>query len=99
MKWNPFLNAAAAVLYIGAVALFMRYIESIRADTPDTFIDGIGFLSLFVTSAAVMAFLFFYRPAALLIEHKQAEAVAYFLKTLAIFGTVTVVALTLASLQ
>ena len=99
MQWNPFLNAAAAVAYIGALSLFMRNIESIRADTPDTFIDGVGFLSLFVTSAAVMAFLFFYRPVALLIEHRQAEAVAYFLKTLGIFGAVTVVVLTLVSQQ
>lgn len=99
MKWNPFINAALAVLYIGAVALFMRFIESIRHDTPDTFIDGIGFLSLFVTSAAVMAFLFFYRPLVLLLEHRQHEAVMYFLKTLGIFAAITVCALTAVSLQ
>jgi NADH:ubiquinone oxidoreductase subunit 6 (subunit J) len=99
MKWNPLLNAAAASAYIGAVAVFMGFIESIRHDTPDTLLDGMGFISLFVFSAAVMAFLFFYQPALKLLENKRAEAVAYFLKTLAIFGAITVAVLALVSLQ
>ncbi|MES2994531.1 MAG: hypothetical protein V4681_00645 [Patescibacteria group bacterium] len=99
MKWNPFLNAGAAAAYIGAVALFMQFIESIRHDTPDTMLDGMGFISLFVFSAAVMAFLFFYQPALRLIENKKAEAVSYFLQTLGMFGAITVVVLTLGSLQ
>ena len=99
MKWNPFVNAAAAAAYIGAVALFMQFIESLRHDTPDTMIDGMGFISLFVFSVAVMAFLFFYQPAVRLIENKKGEAVSYFLQTLGIFGAITVVVLTLASLQ
>jgi len=88
-----------ALAYIGAVALFMRFIESLRHDTPDTLLDGMGFISLFVLSAAVMAFLFLYQPLVRLIEGKRAEAVAYFLKTLAVFGLVTAALLTLASLQ
>jgi len=99
MKWNPFLNAVAAAAYIGAVALFMRFIESIRHDTPDTYVDGMGFISLFVFSVAVMAFLFFYQPAVRLIENKKAEAASYFLKTLGIFGVITIVLLTFVSLQ
>ena len=99
MKWNPFMNAAASAAYIGAVALFMQFIESIRHDTPDTLLDGMGFISLFVFSAAVMAFLLFYQPALRLIENKKTEAVSYFVQTLGIFGVITVVVLTLASLQ
>lgn len=99
MKWNPFLNAVAASAYIGCVALFMHFIESIRHDTPDTLVDGMGFISLFVFSAAIMAFLFFYQPTLKLLENKKAEAVSYFLKTLGIFGAITVGVLTLASLQ
>lgn len=99
MKWNPFLNAGLAVAYIGVVSVFLRFIESIRHDTPDTWIDGVGFMSLFVFSAAVMAFLFFYQPVLLLVENKKAEAVSYFLQTLGLFGIVTVIVLTLASLQ
>lgn len=99
MKWNPFFNAAAAAVYIGAVVLFMRFIESLRHDTPDTLLDGMGMISLFVFSAATMSFLFFYQPVLKLLENKRAEAVAYFLKTLGIFGAITIVVLTLVSLQ
>lgn len=99
MKWNPFINATLAVIYIGAMAMFMRFIESLRHDTPDTLVDGMGAMSLFVFSAAIMAFLFFYQPLVLLAENKRAEALSYFLKTLGIFGTITLVVLTLASLR
>jgi hypothetical protein len=99
MKWNPFINAVAALAYIGAVVTFMHFIESLRHDTPDTFVDGMGFISLLVFSAAVMAFLFFYQPILRLVEHKQAEALSYFLKTLGIFGVITILVLTLTSLQ
>ena len=99
MKWNPALNALAAIAYIGAISAFLRFIESIRHDTPDTWFDGMGLLSLLVFSASVMAFLFFYQPVLLLIEKRKAEAVSYFLKTLAIFGVITAILLTLVSLQ
>lgn len=99
MHCHPVLNAFVALSYIGAVALFMRFIESIRHDTPDTLLDGIGILSLVVCSAAVMAFLFFYQPVVLLLQHKQTAALTYFLKTLGIFATLTIATLTLVSLQ
>lgn len=99
MKWNPFLNAIAAAAYISVVALFMQFIQSLRHDTPDTLLDGMGVMSLFVFSAAVMAFLFFYQPALRLIENRRAEAISYFLKTLLIFGLITIVLLTLVSIQ
>ena len=99
MKWNPFVNALAASAYIGAIAVFLRFIESLRHDTSDTLLDGMGFISLFVFSAAVMAFLFFYRPLLLLIEDKKSEAMTYFIKMLVTFGIVTAVLLTLVSVQ
>jgi hypothetical protein len=37
-----------------------------------------------------MAFLFFYRPAVLLVQSKRDEAVYFFLKTLGTFGAITV---------
>jgi hypothetical protein len=77
----------------------MRFIESIRHDTPDTFFDGIGFLSLFVLSVATMAFLFFYQPAVFLLEHKHKEAFLYLVKMLGTFGLITICALTVASVQ
>ena len=99
MKWNPLINALCALAYIGIVVLFMHFIETLRHDTPDTLLDGIGMLSLLVCSAAIMAFLFFYQPLVRLVENKKSEAVSYFLQTLGIFGAVTAVVLTLVSLQ
>jgi hypothetical protein len=99
MRWSPYLSAAAATAYIGAVVLFMHFIESIRHDTPDTLVDGMGFISLFVFSAATMAFLFFYRPVILLTENKRVEAISYFLKTLVTFGVITIGVLVLVSTQ
>lgn len=99
IKWNPLLSALAAAAYIGVVAAFMHFITSLRHDTPDTLLDGIGILSLFVFSAAVMGFLFFYQPVLKLIENKRTEAVSYFVTTLGIFGAITIAVLTLVSLQ
>lgn len=99
MRWNPFWSAFAAAAYIALLALFLRYIELVRHDTPDTILDGIAFLSLFVFSAATMAFLFFYEPVRLLVEGRKAAAASYFVKTLGIFGATTAAALTLTSLQ
>lgn len=93
------MNATAAFVYIGAVAFFLHFTASVRHDTPDTLLDGMAFISLVVFSAAIMAFLIFYQPVVMLIEHTKAEAVSYFLKTVAIFGALTVLALTFASLQ
>ena len=99
MRAHPFWNAAGAAAYIGAVVLFINYISSTRANTPDTLLDSMGFISLVVFSAAVMAFLFFYQPVALLIEGKRKEAGAYFLTTLLIFGAIVVALLLVVSLQ
>jgi hypothetical protein len=99
MQANPYAYAVAALSYIAVVALFMRFIETLRHDTPDTLVDGMGFLSLFVLSVATMAFLFFYQPVVLLLEHKKREAVTFFLKTLFTFGASTTMVLTVVILQ
>ena len=91
MKWNPFVNAVLAAGYIAAVVFLIHYISSIRHDTPDTILDGLAFLSLLVLSVSVMGFLFFYRPAILILDSKREEGVRYFLTTLATFGVITVV--------
>ncbi|MDE2020127.1 MAG: hypothetical protein KGJ13_07320 [Patescibacteria group bacterium] len=99
MRWNPLFNAAGAAAYIGGVAALVRFISSFRANTPDTFLDSMAFLSLLVFSAAVMGFLFFYRPVALMIENQKKEALIYFLKTLGFFGVITALAVITMSLQ
>lgn len=99
MRWNPLLNAVGATTYIGAVALLMQFIQSLRHDTPDTPLDGMGVLSLLVFSAAVMALLFFYQPIVLLSENKQKEALSHFGKTLGAFGVITMCLFVLISLR
>jgi hypothetical protein len=48
-------------------------------------------LSLFTLSAAVMAFIFGYQPLLLFLEDKKKDAVSLFLKTVAIFGSITII--------
>ena len=89
MRWNPFINAAGAAAYIWGIGLLIHHISSLHHDTPDNLVCSIAALSLLVFSAAVMGFLFFYRPAVLLVENKRDEAVSFFLKTLGTFGVIT----------
>lgn len=99
MRLNPILNAAGAAVYIGAVVFFMQFLQSLGPDTPDTPLVGMGMLSLLVFFAAVMAFFFFYQPIVLLIDGKKKEALSYFLKTLGVFGVITICLFVLISLQ
>ena len=89
MRWNPYLHAVAATAYIGAIGSLIRYISSLKHDTPDTIITSMTALSMVVFSVAVMGFLFFYRPITLLIEQKKGESVIFFAKTLLTFGVIT----------
>jgi hypothetical protein len=89
MKWNPYFNALGVALYILGLGLLIEHISSLHSDTPDNLIGTISAFSLFTFTAAVMAFLFFYRPVALLIENRKEEAIIFFLKTLGTFGVIT----------
>ncbi len=91
MRWNPFLNALVAAVYVWSIGLLIHHIASLHQDTPDNVIGSISAISLVVFSAAVMGFLFFYQPVVLLIENKKNEALAYFLKTLGTFGIITII--------
>ena len=86
MRWNPFCNAVGAAAYVWGIGLLIHHISSLHHDTPDNLIGSVAAFSLVTFSAAVMAFLFFYRPVALLTEGKREEAVFFFLKTLGTFG-------------
>jgi hypothetical protein len=92
MKWNPYINALAAAVYIALIGFLISYIGSLHRDTPDNLIGTLTAISLMVFSAATMAFLFFYRPVALLFENKKEEAISFFLKTLGTFGVITLLA-------
>lgn len=92
MKHNPFVHGIGASVYILGLVLLINHIAALHHDTPDNLLGSIAALSLFVFSAATMAFLFFYRPVVLLIDNKKTEAVSFFLKTLGTFGLITLLA-------
>lgn len=91
MSKNPIINALSASAYIVLVTSIINLVSQTQKNKPDTFFAPAAFLSLLTLSAAVMAYLFFYQPLQLLIEGKKKEAVNLFVKTVGIFGAVTVV--------
>ena len=93
---SPIFHAAAALLYIGAVASLVTSIERMALPEPPPMLAVMFFLSLFTLSAAVMGYLFCSRPAMLLIAGEKAEAMRFFFATLGYFALfVLVFALTL----
>ncbi len=86
MKYYAILNALSATGYITLVVLLLQWLETFLSNTPDTLVGGVGAISLFTFSGAVMAFLFFYQPIAKLIDHQPKQALLYFLTTLGAFG-------------
>lgn len=62
-----------------------------KPNTPDTFLDPVIFLSIFVLSAAVMGYLFVGEPLQLYLRGERKEAVSFFLKTVASFAIITLV--------
>lgn len=88
MTRNPFINALAAFGYIAAIILVLFYGPIVDGELDNTVLLPITMLSLFVFSAASMAYIFLYQPVVLVIDGKQKEAVSLFLSTLGIFGTI-----------
>jgi hypothetical protein len=93
MTKNPFLNACAAIAYISVVASFLFYGSRFVGPSEDTVLAPITMLSLFVFSAAVMAYIFFYQPVQMYFDGEKKQALSLFLKTLLSFGVVTIVLL------
>lgn len=89
MTKNPFINAVAASVYIAAVASLMFYGGKIFPPK-DTILTPIAVLSLFTLSAAMMGYLFLYQPIMLFLDGHKKNAVNLFLRTVAVFGGITV---------
>ena len=99
MSKNPLLNAGVAIVYIILVASVMYYGPQL-AGPIDGVIVPIALLSLFVLSAVVMGFLFLYEPMQLYFSGEKKEAIRILVKTIAIFGSITILLLlTLFSLN
>lgn len=94
MTKNPLINALAALLYIALVASVMFYGISHTAPVKSVIVP-IAMISLFTLSAAVMGYLFLYQPLQLYLDGKKKAAVHLFLQTVAVFGGITTLILTL----
>ncbi len=97
---NPYLNAVFAAAYIVGLVLVINTIMSFTKDSAETVLIPMTMLSLFVLSAAVMGFLFMFRPAQLYIDGAKKEAIQFFGKTVATFAcfaVLSVIALVVAA--
>ena len=97
MSKNPIINGLSAASYIAIVVTVINFISQTHKNKPDTAFAPVVFLSLLTLSVTVMAYLFFYQPLQLFIEGKKKEAVNLFVKTVGIFGGITVMTLILLS--
>jgi len=94
MTKNPLVNAMAALLYILLIVSVMFFAP--KNDAAMGVLAPVVALSLFTLSAAVMGYLFLYQPIQLYFDGKKKQAVDLFLKTVAVFGAITVAVLLLA---
>lgn len=95
MSKNPVINALGASAYIVLVVCVMTFVTQPLKNKPDTLFSPIAVLFVLTLSAAVMSFLFFYQPVTLLTEGKKREAVDLFIKTVVVFGIITMIFLIL----
>ena len=93
------LNAIAAFVYILAVVLVMSSLERLTGGREDGLLAPVAFLSLFTLSAAVMASLFFGKPAMLYVDGKKKEALMMLCWTIGTFAVIAVGALALMILS
>ena len=91
MSRNPIINALSASGYILLIAVIINLVSQTQKNKPDTFFAPVAFMSLLTFSVSVMAFIFFYQPLQLFIEGKKKEAINLFIKTVGIFGVVTLI--------
>ena len=90
---NPYLNSIFAEIYIILVVSLMNYFG--EPNTPDTFLDPVAALSLFVLSAAIMGFLFLGQPLQLYLNGEKKQAATFFMKTVLSFAVMTLVVVVL----
>lgn len=85
MTQKPLLNALIALLYISGVVLLLNSAPKVFPEEDGVLIP-IAMLSIFVFSAASMAYIFLYQPLRLFLEGEKKQAVDLFLKTLLFFA-------------
>lgn len=90
MTKNPILNALAAVGYITLFAVLLTTWSTLTTSDPNPVAAIVAFLSLFVFSATVMAYLVLYAPLRLLLDGDAEGAIKLFFKTLVAFASIAV---------
>lgn len=90
MSKNPLINALSAFAYISLIVAIINFAMRFASKRPDTILAPLAMISLFTLSAAVMGFIFGYWPGRLYLEDKKKEAVTLFLKTVGVFGSITI---------
>ncbi len=88
MKHTPFLHALCAELYVALIVCGVFFGSKLFEPVESIFLP-MGFLSLFVFSASVMAYLFCYWPIVLFLDGKREEGVRFFIQTAAYFALFT----------
>ncbi len=93
MTGNPFVNGLFAIAYIVTLVSTAILIPRLFGGPEESIIYPMLGLSIFVLSAAVMAYLFFYQPVLLLLDGQREKAVKLFLQTMGVFAAATAVLL------
>ena len=81
---KPFLHALVAAVYIVFIVYAIDTVSSIISGK--TILIPMVMLSLFVLSAAIMGFLFFYDPICLYLDDQKQESLVFFGKTVGFFA-------------
>lgn len=87
---SPYLNALAAAAYIILIVLGVFVFGQMEA-REETILIPMFMLSLFVLSAAIMGFLFVYRPLTMYIDGEKKAALVFFGKTIGSFAILALV--------
>ena len=89
MTRNPFYNALAAITYIVTLVSTAILLPRFLGGPEESIFYPMLGLSVFVLSASVMAYLFFYQPLLMILDGKREEGVKLFLKTIGVFAIAT----------
>jgi hypothetical protein len=92
MNKRTFLHAVAAEGYIFLIASAMNFFSK-HTQQQDIFLTPVVVLTLFTLSAAVMGYLFAFKPIQLYLDGKKAEGVRFFFHTVGFFALITAIVL------
>jgi len=95
MTKNPIINGIAAEAYIVLVVLVLNWGMKSQSGKDDNFLAPLVMISLLTLSVAVMGYIFGLQPIQLFLDGKKKQAVELFLKTVGVFGLLTIVLLIL----